>query len=620
MTPPPGANRAMTPPPGANRAMTPPPGANRAMTPPPGANRAMTPPPAVNRAATPPPGARPASLAPTAVAPSSKLPSLSDESRENEVTTTVRPTPLPPTPSSALTAPLFGAVPDSGPTALPELPPVESERRQTQPLSSGKLAKELTSSSFLEEATATQVDAGIMTFSRAAREAREREAAPPPSREPPKPQRPTTGRRPASVPPPSSMVPTPLPPPRALPSMMPRDAAAPVEPPAWMSGRDGANNDAGAFPRLDPSAQTPLVPALALPNMPPSPVASPAWKSVLESVKYLAPLGRAIWERRRAQQSIRALLHDDQRVLDGVLRDLGRAAREEELPVSAIDDELRRVKEQEGRRATAQQQIEAAESGQKKELERWHFDQAERQADLTRREGEVKGTDEELRRKADERRVQEAVRAKLDAEMRALEKRATAFDARADRLESTPQEKGGGPSAAASARAEASQARSQASALATQREAANDAVAALDAPITALAKRLTDGRAALQQKKKELAQALAAHQKAIADLDLARQHAAAERDAADRELTQRFVTAGTILNLNRVEHPRLQPLFSRIDELKAAVNTREAAIVRLEAERHSYDRVAVQKGLITVGVVLGTLSILLIVLIVLMVR
>ena len=103
-------------------------------------------------------------------------------------------------------------------------------------------------------------------------------------------------------------------------------------------------------------------------------------------------------------------------------------------------------------------------------------------------------------------------------------------------------------------------------------------------------------------------------------LRIARDQASGERDTAERELTQRFVTAGTILNLNRVDHPKLQPLFARVDELKNGVNAREAAIVRLESERRSYDRAAVQKGLLTVGIAVGAFIILLIILIVLIKR
>jgi hypothetical protein len=69
-----------------------------------------------------------------------------------------------------------------------------------------------------------------------------------------------------------------------------------------------------------------------------------------------------------------------------------------------------------------------------------------------------------------------------------------------------------------------------------------------------------------------------------------------------------------MLNLHRVDGERYQPLYARIDELKSGVNAREATIVRLENELRTYDRGAVQTGLIAVGVVLGVLVILAIVL------
>ncbi|HEX8950651.1 MAG TPA: hypothetical protein VF945_02345, partial [Polyangia bacterium] len=177
-----------------------------------------------------------------------------------------------------------------------------------------------------------------------------------------------------------------------------------------------------------------------------------------------------------------------------------------------------------------------------------------------------------------------------------------------------------GPNTAANARAEAAEARKEATALIPARDDAKAEVDKLDGPIGELTRKLTDGRATLVQKRRELQEAKATHEKTLAELKTARELASAERDAAERELTQRFVTAGTILNLNRVEHPKLQPLFARIDELKSGVNAREAAIVRLESERRLYDRGAVQKGLLTVGIALGVFVLLLIVLIVLVKR
>src|SRR5205814_863646 len=184
---------------------------------------------------------------------------------------------------------------------------------------------------------------------------------------------------------------------------------------------------------------TPAIPTLALPPMPEHPQSS----SIVDAVKYLLPLWKAIWARKKAQDAIRTLLHGDQRLLDSVLRDLGRVAREEDVNAPAIADEMRRVKEQEQRRAAADQQASDADAGQKKELERWRIDEGERQSELARREAEIKLDDDLLRKQAELRRAHDAERAKVDGQIRLAEKRAGAADARAAKADATPPEKGG---------------------------------------------------------------------------------------------------------------------------------------------------------------------------------
>jgi hypothetical protein len=364
------------------------------------------------------------------------------------------------------------------------------------------------------------------------------------------------------------------------------------------------------------SAPTPLMPTLALPPMPPP----PKKPSVLASVTYLWPLARAVWARRQAQKSIRELLHGDQRLLDQVLRDLGRAAREENLEVPAVAEEMRRVREQEERRTAAEAASLKADADADAERARWAGEETERQSDIAQRDSELRTSEQELKLKNDERRVHESERARLDAQIKAAEAKAQSLDARAIKASQTPPEKGGGPNTAANLRTEAESARREASSLVPARDAAAGKVVALDTPIAALDKHNQDARAALQGQRKELADASAAHKAALADFEAAKKKAEQERDAAEREMSQRFVAAGTLLNLNRVDSPKFAPLYERIDELKGGVNAREAAIVRLESERRSYDREALQKGLITVGIAFGVLIILTIVLIVLIAR
>jgi len=412
------------------------------------------------------------------------------------------------------------------------------------------------------------------------------------------PERPT----PAELPP----APTPKRPPSQKRMLPPADEA------------DPDTRDDVPFPRIDQSP-TPVLPTMAVPPMPPPPRAQGV-QGVLGAVKYLPPLARAIWARQKAQKTVRALLHADQRVLDQILHDLGRAAREAQLDAPVVADEMRRVKAEEDRRKRAEEALLDLDVKDDEERTRWDNEEADRKLDLETREKELHAAEEDLRKRGEERRAHEAERNKIDAQIRAAEKHAAQADARAAKADVTPPEKGGGPNTAANARVEADLARREATGLIPARDIARARVESLDAPIAGLTKQVIDGRAELLAKRKELVEAAQVHKRALASLDGERIRARGERAGAEREMSQRFVSAGTLLNLNRVENPRFASLYARIDELKNGVNAREAAILRLETERRSYDRGAVQKGLLTLGIAVGALILLAIILVVVLAR
>jgi hypothetical protein len=348
--------------------------------------------------------------------------------------------------------------------------------------------------------------------------------------------------------------------------------------------------------------------------------ASPVSPSIPSAVRYLWPVASAIWARKRAQRTIRTLLHSDQHVLDQVLKELGRAARAESLNAPAVAEDMRRVREQEDRRTHAEESAAQAIADLAAEDSRWNADEAARKAELARREEELRANENELRRLGEERRAHEAERNRVEAQIRNVEKKAAQATQQAAKAELTPPEKGGGAGAAANLRGQAEAARREAAALTPARDQARAKAEALEEPINALSQKIVEGRATLAEKKKDLADAAAAHKKEALRLAAERKRADEERSDSDREISQRFVSVGTMLNLNRVEGERYRPLYSRIDELKSGVNAREATIVRLESELRTYDRSAVQTGLITLGVLVGVLIILGIVLVVLLAR
>ena len=95
------------------------------------------------------------------------------------------------------------------------------------------------------------------------------------------------------------------------------------------------------------------------------------------AVTYLLPVARAIWARRRAQAELRHKLQEDQRVLDGILRDIGRVAREERVDAPGIVEDMRRVQLEEDRRQEAQKTLERLVKDREKEAERYSAEQRE---------------------------------------------------------------------------------------------------------------------------------------------------------------------------------------------------------------------------------------------------
>jgi hypothetical protein len=368
-------------------------------------------------------------------------------------------------------------------------------------------------------------------------------------------------------------------------------------------------------PPAEPSP-TPFLPTMALPPMP----AAPSSSSVVAAIRYLPPVARAVWARRRAQKTIGELLIGDQRLLDRALRDLGCAAREAELDLPLIADEMKKVHAQEERRAQAQAAIADAQARLEAEHERWNGDESARREAIARGEEALKKTEEELKATNEKRRAHETERARVDGQIRAAEKRAAQETAKAEKAEQTPPEKGGGAAAAASARSAAEAARKEATALIPARDDARGKAEALDAPLAALAKRVTDEKTENHEQRKQLGEATLAHKKSVGAIEGDRHRADVDRAGAEREISQRFVSVGTLLNLNRVESEPFLPIYARIDELKNDVNAREAALARLETERNSYDRAVVQKGLLAFGVAVGVLALVVVILVVLLSR
>ncbi len=341
---------------------------------------------------------------------------------------------------------------------------------------------------------------------------------------------------------------------------------------------------------------------------------------LVPAVKYLLPLARAIWARHKAQAALRALLHGDQRLVDDTLHDLGRAAWQEPERPAELRAELARADEDDERRRDEEKEVARLAMSLAAERERFSGDEHERKEAITAREADIARVSADLAERKRAQKTEEKGLREADARYLAAEKRVTQLVAKAARAEVTPPEKGGGAHTAANFRREAEAAQHEADGFRPERDAAMERVRALDAPISELTERLADERAKLDEEQTALEVARRDHKSAIAALEAQSTEHEEARVIAEKSVRLRLVSTGTLISLHRMDSPKLAPIYARLDELQATAGAREARINQLETERHSYDKAALQRGLVVVGAATGIFVILLVIVLVLLAR
>jgi chromosome segregation ATPase len=291
----------------------------------------------------------------------------------------------------------------------------------------------------------------------------------------------------------------------------------------------------------------------------------------------------------------------EQRKLDEILRDLGKRAREVELQHDPIAEEMGNLRALEAQRAETESGS-AALSGQLEEAEA-KFASVEQdcnnriaaaqeqisttQTTLNEKNNELKavrtriaGHDKELGGLSGSLRSKTAAAAKAqdEAKQQALEQEAVDLSAKIAEIDELKQ----------AAMAEAT---------------------ALEGPVTELTATLADGRTRLQGAQQELAAARQELAMAKRALGVQEQQKGQELTRLDREMAQKFLDIGRLLETNRVgvpggfrgaAHPAFEELYGRIDDCQGGIRHREDQINTLEGERNTYDRRAFKNGLIIV--------------------
>lgn len=340
--------------------------------------------------------------------------------------------------------------------------------------------------------------------------------------------------------------------------------------------------------RTDPPTVTTTVAALA--PMPDAPS-----DGLLAATRYVAALLRARWQRRLALRRVKGEIQAGVAGLDGVLGTLGRTARVQRIAMRPLEEENGLIDAAEARGVAADQTL---------------ADVRNRLAD---EESRFAATQQMLAEHvaACEKAAAEAATAveRLDVERRTLRERKKSIEERQrgylrgadDREEKAAKSPMGNERAAL--RRSAEDLRSDAARLEPERLESDAALKAIEQPLSQATHQHEAARTMLADARRAETDAHTGHRHRRAELDAeaARQHRT--RIDAEAEIGRRLVTLGTLLNLNRVLSPELEPLYHRIDELRAQLAEREAEAERLKIERNQYNPSAVLRGSLVIGAV-----------------
>jgi len=297
-------------------------------------------------------------------------------------------------------------------------------------------------------------------------------------------------------------------------------------------------------------------------------------------------------------RSFRREMLVEQRKLDEILRDLGKRAREVELQHPPVDAAMRGLHELEAQRAQLETdssginaQVEQQEAtfqavsddaGQRAQVAQEQAAAAqatlnERNAELRGLKGQLAQLDKELTKLAATLRTKTAQGAKTQdaTQQQTLEQECVGITGQIEEMEQ-------------------------------QRGSLDAQSRQLEEPIAELTGQLADARTRNQEAQQELNAARQELATVKRNLGVESQKKGQEMTRIDREMAQKFLEIGRLLDTDRVQLPELEELFGRIDEARMGLQVREESVAALESEREAYDRAAAKKGMILAISIAGT--------------
>jgi chromosome segregation ATPase len=334
----------------------------------------------------------------------------------------------------------------------------------------------------------------------------------------------------------------------------------------------------------------------------------PFAKGLVRAVRYVFFQARDSIQKKSAIARLKKENTAEQSRLDAVLGLLGREAHRAQLESAPLKDELRATRALEDDRKAAESRI--ADLGRERDQAEQAFRtiEAEKQAALSASHEALATLEEEHKNRTGERAGNREATGRLQGQVKSLAKRLQSKEAAANRTTD--------PAQAGALRGEIDALRAQVLALEPELAALGAKAEVLDPPIAKLEAGLAELRKENERLRRDLDTATRAHGEKMAQItgqvDSERKRIA----RLERELSLRFVTLGTVLNLHRVMTPALEPLYKEADEHRRMITEREQKMTAFEAEMDRYDRPLFHKGL----AILALLGVLILTVIVLVLR
>jgi len=380
--------------------------------------------------------------------------------------------------------------------------------------------------------------------------------------------------RPPSMPPPT-------PPSDRVPTAPPTPAPAPVREPTRVD--PPPTRIARAHELADRPFSPPQV--LPIPEIPEP--------GLLNSVRYSTTFLRARWQRRGAIKILGEEIKQDTASLDLVLGTLGHQARQLGIDNRAIATENAAINAAEERKTKLDQAN--ADLGSRKSEETIKFAEVERDwlNKVSDAEKSLEDANRELASFEGQRRSLRDKRKEIERRQKAYLKAAEDRDTEAGNAQM-------GESRGELRRA-AEGHRKEAASLEPERQDLDRRLAALDRPLSQAQAKVDAARADLESARRSLHDAREGHRHRLAEIEAEQGRKTREVALADAEIQRRLVTLGTLINLNRVEHPGFADLYERIDRLRQAIGARTTEIDKLTAEREAYDKGSLVRGFVTLG-------------------